>query len=76
MTPDTQTISDAVQALIDRHGGLRPAARAVGINYAYLWRLWNGVKSNPSDAVLRKLGLVKEISYRKLPWRSKVSAVP
>lgn len=57
------SIKEAVNALVERHGGVRPAARAVQINYAYLSRLRSGEKTNPTDAVLRKLGLRKIVVY-------------
>lgn len=65
MTDETRAISEAVQVAVDRHGGLRKAARAIGVNYAYLSRLWNGAKSNPSPQVLRKLGIVKRVTFEK-----------
>jgi transcriptional regulator with XRE-family HTH domain len=50
-----------LQKQIDRlakaHGGLRAAARAVGMDPAYLWRLRQGKKKNPTPKTLEKLGL-------------------
>jgi len=57
------TIPVVVDALVTKHGGLRAAARAVQINYAYLSRLRTGQKTNPTAAVLRKLGLRKMVVY-------------
>lgn len=57
------SIKDAVDALVVKHGGVRPAARAIQINYAYLSRLRSGEKTNPTGAVLRKLGLRKIVVY-------------
>lgn len=59
-------IKTAVKAIIARHGGVRPAARAIGVNYAYLSRLQTGEKANPTTAVLRKLGLRKVVSYEPI----------
>lgn len=56
-------IEVAISSLIQKHGTLRAAARAVNIDPAYMWRLRAGEKENPSDSVLRKLGLVKEVTY-------------
>jgi hypothetical protein len=50
-------IQQKVRAAIDVHGSLRKAGKVLGINYAYLCRLANGKKTNPTDRVLRKLGL-------------------
>jgi hypothetical protein len=57
-------IQQAVKALVEKHGGLRAAARAVNISAAYLSRLGNSEKENPSAPVLRKLGLEKHVTYR------------
>jgi hypothetical protein len=56
-------IKKAVEKVITRHGGLRAASRALGIQASYLCRLRHGSKSNPSDKILRKLGLTKSIEY-------------
>lgn len=60
------TIPNAVQSLVDRHGSLRAAARVIGVNYAYLSRLRNSQKIDPSDEVLRKIGLRRITVYQ---WR-------
>ena len=52
-----------IQALVSRHGSLRAAARVLEIDHAYLWRLQQGVKLEPGDDVLRKLGLRRVITY-------------
>ena len=59
-------IQNAVELAIEKHGGLRKAARALNIEVSYFWRLRHGDKSNPSDKVLRKLGLAREIEYRRI----------
>lgn len=67
----TLTIPTVVDALIAKHGGLRAAARAIQINYAYLSRLRSGEKTNPTAATLRKLGLKKVVTYAPLkPMRT------
>lgn len=58
-------ITTAIESLVQKHGGLRGASRAVGIDIAYLWRLKAGEKTNPSDEVLGKLGLTRQIRYRR-----------
>lgn len=55
----SDALTEAVQNAIDKHGGLRAAARALDINWAYLWRLHRGEKRNPTAKVLRKLKLRK-----------------
>lgn len=46
-----------IDELIDQHGGLRKAARAIGVDHVYLWRLYRGTKNNPSNDILQKLNL-------------------
>lgn len=58
------TLRDRIQQLADKHGGIRPAARVLKIDPSYLWRLYSGEKTEPSDAVLKKLRLVKVVTYR------------
>jgi hypothetical protein len=70
MDTEVDLIPAAVKELCDKHGGVRAAARATGINYAYLSRLGNGARSNPTDSVLRKLGLERIVTLRKLNWKA------
>lgn len=64
-------LRDAVNALVERHGGVRLAARALRIDHAYLYRLKSGEKDNPTDDVLRKLGLRRVVSYEPIrPMRT------
>lgn len=57
------TVSERVKQLVSRHGSLRAAARALSIDSGYLSCLESGSKTNPSAAVLRKLGIVKIVYY-------------
>lgn len=59
------TIGQRTEELILQHGGYRAAARVLQIDPAYFWRLHAGEKSNPTDAMLRKLGLKKVTLYTK-----------
>jgi len=52
-----------ILCLEEQHGGLRAAARVVGIDPGYLKRLRDSEKTSPSEKTLRKLGLVRIISY-------------
>lgn len=51
------TLQRVVEMLVEKHGGLRAAARATGIDPAYLLRLRAGDKTNPSFETLSKLGV-------------------
>jgi hypothetical protein len=62
MTP----IQKAVAALKKQHKTWRAAGKATGINYAYLYRLHKGTKTNPNGEVLAKLGFEKRVTYRSL----------
>jgi hypothetical protein len=59
-------IQRAAAKLIKQHGGLRKASAAIGIDAPYLSRLRNGIKRNPSDEILRKLGIARQVSYRAI----------
>ncbi len=52
--------------LIREHNGLRRAARAVGIDHAYLYRLRHGLMTDPGDEILAKLGIEKQVIYRPI----------
>lgn len=41
------------------YGSVRAVGRALNIDHAYLHRLATGEKQNPSESVMRKLGLSK-----------------
>ena len=56
-------ISKRIEQLQKQHGGLRAAARAVGMSASYMIRLRDGEKFEPSARLLRKLGLRKEVAY-------------
>lgn len=58
-------VQRAAKRLIEIHGGVRAAARAKQLDPAYLVRLRDGAKTNPTGAVLEKLGLVKEVTYKR-----------
>lgn len=52
-----------IQALAKQHGSLRAAAMVLQIDHGYLSRLQDGLKLEPSDDVLRKLGLKRVVTY-------------
>ena len=52
-----------IDELVARHGSLRAAARVLQMDHVYLYRLRNGEKENPSDEMLRKLGLRRVVTY-------------
>ncbi len=64
------SVQKAVAALKKQHGTWRAAGTASGINYAYLYRLHKGTKTNPNAEVLAKLGMERRITYRALEVRA------
>ena len=56
-------LSSRIIELESQYGGLRAAARALNCDAAYLLRLRDKKKSNPSATMLRKLGLKKVVTY-------------
>lgn len=61
--PFIATIEQQAQAAIADFGGIRPAARALDIDHAYLSRLASGEKTNPSANTLVKLNLSGPMYY-------------
>lgn len=51
-----------IAELVDKHGSFRAAARVLRVDHAYLHCLCFGKKDNPSDALLRKLGLRRDVT--------------
>lgn len=61
------TLKEAVQNVVDKHGGIRAASRATGVDKAFISRLLRGLKTEPSYETLAKLGLRHEPLYRVIP---------
>jgi transcriptional regulator with XRE-family HTH domain len=51
------SLEDAVRAVVVRHGGVRAAERATGVDKSFISRLMNGHKVAPSADTLQALGL-------------------
>jgi transcriptional regulator with XRE-family HTH domain len=64
------TLANRIIDLVDQHGSLRAVAAVKKIDAGYLSRLASGEKTNPSKAVLRKLGLLKVVNYERLAKES------
>jgi hypothetical protein len=61
-------VGQAVEVKVKQHGSLRAAARVLQITPAYLCRLRTGEKRDPSDAILKKLDIVREVRVT-YAWR-------
>lgn len=62
----TDWLGVRIRELEAQHGSLRAAARVLRCDAAYLLRLRDGEKRNPSTAMLRKLGLKKVVTYVRI----------
>lgn len=51
------TLEQAVAAVVTKHGGVRAAERATGVDKSFISRLMSGKKVAPSDETLEALGL-------------------
>lgn len=80
MSPDKEvrpvTLQRRVNELVRQHGGLRPAARAVQIDSAYLYRLQTGEKVSPGDFILRRLGLRSVTLYLPITGGAPATKAP
>ena len=63
------TLEEAVQLVVKRHGGVRAAERATGVDKSFISRLMNGHKVAPSADTLRALGLRAVPLYEV--WRNR-----
>ena len=59
-------IAQRVNELIEQHGGLRAAARVLGISAPYLQRLGQGWYDKPSPKILRRMGLMRVVTYKRI----------
>jgi len=60
-----KTLTEHIVRLSCDYGSRRKLGEAIGVDHAYLKRLEDGEKENPSDDVLDKLGLRKITYYRE-----------
>lgn len=54
---NTLTLEEAVSRIVKKHGGVRAAEVATGVDKSFISRLMNGKKVHPSADTLTKLGL-------------------
>lgn len=57
------TLSQAVERLIKKYGGVRALARASGVDPGYISKLREGRMTNPSEHVLFALGIMRKTTY-------------
>lgn len=60
------TIPERLDQLLAVYTSYRRLEGVLGIDGAYLYRLHMGEKINPSDDVLKKLGLRRVVTYETL----------
>lgn len=61
-----QDLRERCNELVEQHGGIRAAARVLRIDHSYFCKLADSTKVNPSDAVLRRMGLRRVVTYEAL----------
>lgn len=61
-----EVVQHQIGQLIHRHGSLRAAARVLQISAPYLSRLFSGEKKDASDAILRKLGVRRVVTFERI----------
>ena len=59
-------LQDVLKQKIQQHGGVRAAARVLGISAPYLSRLARGEKIWPEDKLLKKLKVRRSVIYWRL----------
>lgn len=59
----------AVKRLIERHGGVKPAAQALGVVESYLLHMRDGRRDSPSRDLLKRMGLERADDYKEVPPR-------
>jgi len=63
------TLEEAVAKVVKKHGGVRAAERATGVDKSFISRLMNGRKVAPSAETLEALGLRAVPLYEVLTRR-------
>lgn len=59
------TISERIAELVGQEGSLRNVAAMLGADVGYLSRLASGHKTNPSERLLRCMGLRRVVTYER-----------
>ena len=62
---DKNLIRTRAKELMGQHGGVRAGARVLQIDPGYFSRLISGDKTNPSDKLLKRMGVrrIKTVTY-------------
>ncbi len=58
-------LSQRIEELCEKHGGLQAASEVLETDRGYLWHLRKGSKLMPGAALLRRMGLYREVIYRR-----------
>ena len=56
-------LQERIAEKVKQHGSFRAAGAVLGFDHTYLYRLAKGRVSEPGDALLRKLGLRRVVTY-------------
>lgn len=61
----TRLLRAKIEHMVSEAGSFRAAAKRIGCDHSYLWRVHQGSK-NPSRQFLAKLGLMRVTVYQRL----------
>lgn len=53
-----------IEKLIEEEGGVRGAGRLLQVTPQHIMRMRDGEVDKPGERILRRLGLVREVTYR------------
>jgi hypothetical protein len=59
------TLRKRVAQLVKQHGSVRKAARVLEMDSAYLYRIGSGEMTNPSDYILKRMGLKRSVIFEE-----------
>lgn len=59
-----ELLRQRIMELVEQHDSLRAAAKVLGVDAGYLCCLRDGKKTNPSEALLKKLKLRRIVEIR------------
>lgn len=58
-------LTQRIKEMESEHGGLRAAARHLGVSASYLGRLREGKYDKPDKKILDKLGLTRKVIFAR-----------
>lgn len=62
-----ELVQEQIRKRVAQHGSLRAAARVLKVSAPYLCRLLKGEKREGSEALLKKLGIRRDVKFKLIP---------